>query len=321
MLPFVAMLLVLRDMCILWTVMLLLISAAGAQTIEASPVHAEQIEQGAIAQNSDDTSTYVLWDVTPLGLGADVARSIDEMLLGELRRILGARLIETEPYVDAETRRHVDICGASTGCLAQVAGALGADRLITGTAATIGDAYGLNLKLVDARRGNDLARAETSLTGQHGEMLEGIHRLILELVAPTLLNGALAIEAELSGANIYLDGKLVGTTPMSSPIEGLTAGEHALKISSPLMEDYFQLVGIHHGKTTHVVVDSRQIEALKAKLAAATHLEPLHTRWWFWPAIGGALAVVGGATAYAIWGGAETTTVPPEGSLGYVDVR
>ena len=306
---------ILRDFVVPLAAMALVTFGAQPQTRAASPIHSKNV---GIAPS--DGSTYVLWDVTPLGLGVNVARSLDNMLRGELRRILGSRLIEIDLYVDAETRRHVEICGSSTGCLAQVAGALGADRLITGTAATLGKAYGLNLKLVDARRGVDLARAETSLTGRRGEMLQAINHLILELVAPTLLKGALAIEAELAGADVYLDGELVATTPLSAPIDGLTAGEHTLKLTSPLMLDYFEFVTIHHGKTTHVVVDARQIEELKAKLAAAD-LEPVHQRWWFWPTIAGAVTLVGGATAYAIWGGSQTTTVPPEGSLGYVDVR
>jgi hypothetical protein len=40
--------------------------------------------------------------------------------------------------------------------------------------------------------------------------------------------GALVVESRPSGASVYLDGRLVGTTPVSVP--GIAAGEHSIRL-------------------------------------------------------------------------------------------
>jgi tetratricopeptide (TPR) repeat protein len=46
---------------------------------------------------------------------------------------------------------------------------------------------------------------------------------------------------------------------------------------------------------------------------------PAYKTWWFWATVGGAAALVAGGAAYYFSG--DTTRVPPEGSLGLLDLR
>ena len=46
---------------------------------------------------------------------------------------------------------------------------------------------------------------------------------------------------------------------------------------------------------------------------------PAYKSWWFWVAVGSAVAIAAGGAAYYYSG--ETTRVPPEGSLGLFDLR
>lgn len=266
--------------------------------------------------------SYALWDIGPLGLSDETVASVKEMLLGVLHRVLGHRLVRVEPWVDAEMRHHISACGGTTECIVEVGGALGADRVILGVAGALGHNYSVNLKMVDVRERRDVAKAQAALEGEKSQILESMHLLILKLVDPSQISGKLDIQMALAGAEVYVDGKAVGTTPLPSPIEQLPAGEHALKITSPLMKDYFRFVTIHRGKTTHLSVDVQEIEALKAKLEVTDGLSaPFYQKWWFWPVVGGALAAVAGGTVVAVTATGSTNTVAPSGTLGTVDVR
>jgi hypothetical protein len=265
-------------------------------------------------------STYALWEIHGLGLGEEAVSPLREMLIGEMRRVLGNRLVDARPWIDSQTRQRIDACGGTTECLADVGGALGVDRMIVGGVATLGQHYSLNLKLVDTRQRQDLGKVQASLGGEKALILKGMHELILQLVAPNRLTGALAIQIDVQGADVFIDGKHAGTTPLAGPIENLPPGEHALRLTSPFMRDYFAYVTIHQSKTSQLVVDTEEIRALQATLSAVD--SPFYRRWWFWPIVGGvAVAAVGGTLFALSAGDGRSKVVPPAGSLGTVDTR
>jgi hypothetical protein len=258
---------------------------------------------------------YVLWETAGFGVEVDTARLIHELLRSELKRTLGETLITEARGFDDETRQRVDACGATSICLGEAAAALGAQRVIAGTISLLGDSYSLTLKVVDATTLTDSKRVSTTLSGERAKMLEALQKLIFDIVEPGQLTGSLFVDCNLDGASVWIDSREVGVTPLARGIEGLSPGEHVLKLTSPLIKDYFTFFQIQPGKLTRVVVDAVQVEALKAEFQAIE--VPLYKRWWFWTAVAGLGAAAG--TTYVLTrdkgGGA------PETSLGDFDFR
>ena len=70
------------------------------------------------------------------------------------------------------------------------------------------------------------------------------------LDAPTPITGSVDINSSPAMADIYLDGKLVGSSPMK--INDIIVGSHTLKLSRKGYDDYTKTVTVTEGKTTTV---------------------------------------------------------------------
>lgn len=295
---------------------LAMVFVMGAATVGASGAEATPLRQTPAGQ-----AKYLLWDVAPLGIDSSTALLLVELLSSEMRRVLGVRFLPSEEAIDATTRGLVAACGGTNACLTEVGLAAGADRLVVGVASSVGTLYNLRLKLIDTRSGEVLSSQQTSLQGDRNLMLPALQQLVLKLIDPTLLSGRLVVDVPMDGVTVQVDGLVVGVTPLLGPIDKIPVGEHTLKLSSPIIEDYFSFVSIQHDKTSTVSVSPKEIEALRAAIAASSAAisVPLHKRWWFWSLAAGAVAVAGG-TAVVLTRAASDDGLPPA-TLGDLEMR
>jgi hypothetical protein len=263
--------------------------------------------------------TYVLWETTGFGVEADTTQRIHEFLRAELKRTLGDAMITEARGLDDETRSRVSACGSTTACLGEAGAALGASRVIVGTVSLLGESYSLTLKVVNTRTMKEDKRASATLSGERAKMLEAMQKLVFDIVEPGMLTGTLVVDVGISGASVFIDSREVGTTPLPRGIEGLAPGEHVLKLSSPIIKDYFTFFQVSPGKTTTVSVDTVQVAALQAELQAAEEMVavPLYKRWWFWTAIAG----MGGAVAATLVLTHHSDSGAPSTTLGNWDMR
>ncbi len=259
--------------------------------------------------------TYLLWGVLSLGVSDRAAELVRSMLEGELHRSVGGQLITQPEGLTDEVRQLVDACGGTTECIAEAGGALGVDRIIFGVVTSIGDLYNLKLKLIDVHSHKDISKAGTSFDGERSKMLEAMQVLLFELIDPARLKGFLALELPLDGATVFVDSLEVGHTPLPAPIT-VEAGEHSLKITSPLMKDYFTFFTVYHEKTTTVRVDAEKVQALQAQLEAAVQV-PIYKKWWFWAATTVGVGVAAGAGFYLAESGKSGA---PPATLGTLDM-
>ena len=70
------------------------------------------------------------------------------------------------------------------------------------------------------------------------------------LPAPTPIFGGVAIASTPIGANVTIDGKMVGTTPLK--LDNIFVGNHSVKITKTGYLDYTQTVTIDEGKTVTI---------------------------------------------------------------------
>jgi hypothetical protein len=260
-----------------WIAMVAAISCLATATAYArstSEIRAQAIAQEPavrdIAAPTPDKTRYALWELVSLGLDTSTADAMLDMLRGEMQKVVGDRLVVSARAVEEDTRKAVDECDDKIACLAEATGAFGAQRAVFGVVTNLGDTYSMSLKLLDVKRREVIARESATLTGDRNQLLQQIEILLFRLIAPSRLLGNLTLNIDATGADVYVDGEKVGTTPLTQKLKPLSEGEHSLKVTAPRIEDYFTFFKVFYGKTTEVTVDATQLQQVQASLAA-TH--------------------------------------------------
>jgi PEGA domain-containing protein len=67
--------------------------------------------------------------------------------------------------------------------------------------------------------------------------------------------GVLEVASSTAGAEVYIDGELVGTIPLAGPLTTLTAGEHTIKVVKPGFAPYIDVFKIDRKKPVRVDVE------------------------------------------------------------------
>ncbi|MEW5850832.1 MAG: PEGA domain-containing protein [Myxococcota bacterium] len=128
----------------------------------------------------------------------------------------------------AEALRQSTGC-SDASCLAELAGAVGAAYVVSGSIARTGEEYTLNLVLTDQRTAqamDGVVRQEKSLKDVGPGMRSAAQQVVRKLLAGKL--GTLRLVAAETGADVKLDDVLVGTTPFAP--RQLPMGPHKISV-------------------------------------------------------------------------------------------
>src|SRR5437016_10881208 len=108
-----------------------------------------------------------LLPLRPLGAPADVVHALEVTLRNELAQLPEARLAPAKAVADALKREPG--CEARVSCAAAGAAHAGARQLIMDTTSQLGDSFMIDLKLLEARTGQELRRdrKSTRLNSSH----------------------------------------------------------------------------------------------------------------------------------------------------------
>jgi hypothetical protein len=194
-----------------------------------------------------------------LGAPAESARALEKTLRSEVETVPEARLVGREA-VEAALQQEPE-CLARIACAAAAAARAGAQQLIVGTVSRLGDAFTLDLKLVDARTGQELRRATHPMSGKEDALIELLRGIAVELLAPARYTGRLAVllagemAAEAQGAELFVDGQRRGILPLAEPIGGLSPGSHTLRVAKQDFRDATLFVEVRFDRTTQARID------------------------------------------------------------------
>src|SRR5262249_12119907 len=124
------------------------------------------------------------------------------------------------------------------------------------------------------------------------------------LLAPDQLHGAIQVQTDLVGAEVELDGKPLGKTPLArnGVIAKLALGKHRLKVAAPDYEQpYEDDVDVRFQKVSPVVGRVvRSTQVVVAGVVQPTDRRPFHPPRWFATAAGAAAAGLGAAIGYRL---------------------
>jgi hypothetical protein len=110
----------------------------------------------------------VVLPLTPLGgVPKETAQLLGDALAGELRKRPGVSVLtqaDVAALLGVERTRQMLGC-TETGCMSEIGGALGADRVVHGSLGRIGESLVVNLSALDPRRATAAASVSERLRG------------------------------------------------------------------------------------------------------------------------------------------------------------
>jgi len=260
--------------------------------------------QGAGFVLPEQGISLAVLDLKPLGLDAETAANLTQILAVELKRVETARVISQDDVatlLNFEAERGRMDCDEQTLCLAEIGGALGVDKLVVGQAGKLGARYVLSLQLIDVAAIEVNNRVTESFEGLEEQLtyavrLAGRRVMGIETSEP----GTLAVTGGREGALVTLDNQRAGQLPLP-PIADLPPGRHSLSLSLEDYDDWRSDFFIESGAVTPLWV--------------VMHEQPpeWYERWWVWA--GAAVVVAGGTTAIYLAtrddGASPVTANPP----------
>lgn len=280
------------------------VAAFGALLLTASaPAHADEGLTVAVlniaGESGDEALRGSLVDALAVELGKQPALKV--ITKNEIDSMLGLEKVR-------------DAMGCSeVSCYAEIGGALGADRLLSGSLGHTdkpGQAafYSLTLQWLDAKRGEVLRRESISWEGSAEGLYQQLPAVTLKLVYGSVAQdfvGKLVLTTTVEQAKVLVNGIERGRTPLVAPLT-LPIGKVAVDVVADGYEPYRSLVVINRDATSSLVANLIEKPG-----------SPFYGQWWFWT---GAAVVVGGGVAAAILlggGGSDnrlasgSVTVPP----------
>ena len=283
-----------------------------------------------------------VFDLAPSGDIKTDLTSLTEVLIAEIDKLDKYSIIsqsEIKAMVGFEQEKQLLGCQDDTSCLAEIGGALGVDRLITGSVGKLGNTIIVSIKLINTKNVTTEGRVYESFKGNESLLVDTLKRLVPRLFGIAIKEkglGTLIIESELKGAKIYLDGNPIGNIPFK-PMK-LKEGEYNVQVTKKGYKNWSGKIKIKGKQATEVdavltkksgsktaATKKKEIEKkiskavttkapAKIKSKQDSGKTPWYKSWWALTVLGG---VVAGSAAVALAGsGGADDAKTPESSKG-----
>lgn len=138
--------------------------------------------------------------------GADpaVAQNIETLLtdgIGAYPQFDVISFQEIQQMLAFEKQKQLAGCESDASCLAEIGGALGVDKLITGNVGYLGETYIVSLQLTDVHTATVESRAQTRVKkGNEQQLVESTDALVRQLIDPLLPHTPFPVAGLLTGS-------------------------------------------------------------------------------------------------------------------------
>jgi hypothetical protein len=268
---------------------------AGERAAAAQPRSPETGPEQAITQR------IAVWRFDALGIEPELVARLETLFRMELDRLAKQPMPsrrEVERAVTADQRE----CTGEEKCLGAIGKKLGVDVVITGTVGALGDSYVLNIKAVEAATAKQLTRIQSDpLRGSPDDLIEGVRVAAYKLLAPAQLHGSVQIQTDLVGAEVELDGKTLGKTPLPQlgVVPRLPLGKHKLRVQARGYAPFEEEVEVRFQKVSQVVVRLVQSDrVIGTGKIDRVERQPLYTKTWFIVGVGAAALAIGAVAGW-----------------------
>lgn len=172
------------------------------------------------ADTAAELVKLAMYDFKIAGARADSVAAVKAVVANELQRSGLFKVTtsdELQSVLALERQKQLMGCSddASNECMAEIADALGAEYIVTGTVSAISEGLSLDLGLIDVRK---VRRAATVVVPAPSDsaLLAELPGAVTRLIAPVAerRSGFLVVEVAERGATVKIDGVVRGTTPL-----------------------------------------------------------------------------------------------------------
>ena len=163
---------------------------------------------------------------------------------------------------------------ATDSCLMEIAGAFGAEKIISGNIGKLEGSLIVNLEIMNTLRAIVEARVNYNWKGNISDLSDLVKVAAQSLILtkteqkPTTI----VLSRAQKGARILVDGRESGKTPEN--IKNINLGPHKLVLQLDGYHDFEGHFLAKNGDTTIIEAPMRKIEI------------PIYQKWWFWTAVG-----------------------------------
>lgn len=230
----------------------------------------------------------------------ELGRALADVAAAEASRVGGFAVLSQGDVIaqlGVEKSKQMLGCSEDESCMLEIAGALSAERLLTGSVTLVDGTYLLSVKQVDARKARSIARAGDTLKAPtQAELVDGVRRLAHEVLTGRKLDttGVVRIEVDQAGADVVLDGRSLGL----SPVEGgqrVLEGTHRIVVTKGGFVTWETTVTVSAGVTVPVRATLVPIAAIEGEKRVFVELYA-----GFTPAAGFQVANMGGCNANCV---------------------
>ena len=250
--------------------------------------------------------------IAPLStLGAEDTSAGTRKLTGEIEAAVavlpGTRVVRAQQVSDAikrARRPQLRACEGDAACLAELAGLVGAQIVISGEVGGLGDSRVVYLAATE--NGKEL-RSTTLAVGGAGDAGGGPRGAAVRLLDPDGYRGTLRFAIDVTGATVYVNGSKAQPSPRGEL--ALPVGAQAVRVTHPEYHDFVRFIDVEFGKTTDVAVNLQQYPIVRHDvLGTPIHRDrievvdpPLWRRWYIvGPAAVGLAIVTAVVVGYAV---------------------
>jgi hypothetical protein len=240
--------------------------------------------------------------IAPLStLGSDAAgapRKLGSDLEGAFGALPGTKVIGVGAVGDSikkAKKPQLRACDGDPGCLQELGALVGADLVVFGEVGGLGDAQIVYLKLIDAKAGREVRNTTLEIGAPIGG---GARGAAIRLLEPNRYVGRLVLDVDTQGASIFVNGKLVGKSPLA-PLP-VAVGTHAVRVTHPEFRDFVRFVDVEFDRPANVKVGLQQYPIVQSSITGVlpdgTIIKevdpPWYRKWYGVAALGaGALAI------------------------------
>jgi hypothetical protein len=168
------------------------------------------------------------------GVEATLAKGLSEVFASTVRKLLpGTAVLGQDDVVrllEVERQRDLFGCADNVSCLAEIAGALGADLFAVGSVGKVGAVYLLTLKLIRARDATTIAHVAERVAAEE-DLIEATLQWGAQLVDPEQPAPVGFVEVGGEG-DVTIDGEGHGAAPLHRV--AVAAGVHTISWTTPV---------------------------------------------------------------------------------------
>jgi len=188
---------------------------------------------------------------------ADLAKTLTDAAVREVARAGGHQVLsqaDVLAQLGVERQRMFMGCSADRSCMAEIAGAIDADRTLSGSVTDLGNGYLVTASVMDARKIATVGGAEETLRSQRpDELLESVKRVVYRAVTGRAREGQAVIEFDVAAvaARVLLDGVEIGRGPFQDT-RRVSEGSHRVVVAKEGYATWENVFNLEVGGRAHV---------------------------------------------------------------------